>query len=516
MKKVLKSNIKTILKKTFSSEIDYSYNTENFLNKIKQYENGISDVLNQYELLDNPISGYATKEKTKYYSQRNMENVHKSNFKETYEGLTISSLGLGSYVGKPDDLTDFYLYNSVKNSVLSGGINHIDTAINYRYMKSERTIGKALQTLINKYKFSREELIISSKIGFIPENAEEGHRCHYFVEKLVESKKIDINDIIYDENKRPVHCIHPEFLKSQIEISLKNLNLETIDILYLQNVFETQLKPKAKILYDLSKSFECLQQMIEEKKIKNYGLATWNSLRVPISNIQQCPLQQIVELVEKVCGKNNGFKFIQTPINLMNPEAFIEKHQPFNIYFENGKYFINDKIKNKNINKLNFTEKEYKEKTLSASINNPLEGSETKDLFHEAKEKLNKLEPSKEEQELLDKMKLPISKTLYSTVTSICNAYKLNLISSSPLLQGLLVDLTLENKIPLIHNASRHLQIIRSVPAECLKSTLVGMNNNVHLKNNLEVLKIPLFDAKEFSLMLSPKKRQPFIEKELL
>lgn len=516
MKKFKSFNFPKLFKRTFSSGIDYSYNTENFLEKVKQYESGISDVLHQYELLDNPIKGIATKDKTKFYSQRNTENVHKSNFKETYEGLTISSLGLGSYVGKPDDLTDFYLYNSVKNSVLSGGINHIDTAINYRYMKSEKTIGKALQTLINKYKISREELIISSKVGFIPENANEGHRAHFYVEKLVEEKKLDINDIIYDENKRPVHCIHPEFLKSQVDISLKNLNLETLDILYLQNIFETQLKPRAKLLYDLSKSFECLEQMIQDKKIKYYGLATWNSLRVPISNAQQCPIQQVVELAEKVCGKNNGFKYLQAPINLMNPETFIEKHQPFNIYFENGKYFINEKLKSKSINKLDFTIKEYKEKTLSATINNPLEGTEKKDLFHEAKEKLNKLEPSKEEQDLMDKIKLPIFKTLYTTATSVCNAYKINLISSSPLLQGLLVDLTLENKIPLIHNASRHLQIIRSVPAECLKSTLVGMNNNVHLRNNLEVLKTPIFDSKEFSLMLTPKKRQPFIEKEII
>jgi len=32
--------------------------------------------------------------------------------------------------------------------VLSGGVNHIDTAINYRYMKAERTIGAALRYLL--------------------------------------------------------------------------------------------------------------------------------------------------------------------------------------------------------------------------------------------------------------------------------------------------------------------------------------------------------------------------------
>jgi aryl-alcohol dehydrogenase-like predicted oxidoreductase len=41
-------------------------------------------------------------------------------------------VGLGSYLGAPDDNTDFDLYNAMKILVLSGGVNVIDTAINYR------------------------------------------------------------------------------------------------------------------------------------------------------------------------------------------------------------------------------------------------------------------------------------------------------------------------------------------------------------------------------------------------
>ncbi len=50
-------------------------------------------------------------------------------------------------MGDPDDKTDYQMYDSLKQSVLSGGINHIDTAPNYRYMKSERTVGKVLTSL---------------------------------------------------------------------------------------------------------------------------------------------------------------------------------------------------------------------------------------------------------------------------------------------------------------------------------------------------------------------------------
>ena len=36
------------------------------------------------------------------------------------------------------------MFNSIIDSVKTGGVNLIDTAINYRYMKSERSLGAAL------------------------------------------------------------------------------------------------------------------------------------------------------------------------------------------------------------------------------------------------------------------------------------------------------------------------------------------------------------------------------------
>ena len=44
----------------------------------------------------------------------------------------LSTVGLGTYIGAPDDQTDFDVYNAVKLMIMSGGVNVIDTAINYR------------------------------------------------------------------------------------------------------------------------------------------------------------------------------------------------------------------------------------------------------------------------------------------------------------------------------------------------------------------------------------------------
>lgn len=112
--------------------------------------------------------------------------VHPDNFKTPFNSeLKLSSLGYGSYIGDPDDYTDYRMYDAIKMSVLSGGLNHIDTAPNYRYMKSEETIGKILTTLDNKYGISRDQMFIATKVGYIPENAKKMVSKRDMIEKLV-------------------------------------------------------------------------------------------------------------------------------------------------------------------------------------------------------------------------------------------------------------------------------------------------------------------------------------------
>jgi hypothetical protein len=241
------------------SRIDYSYDTRDFLGKTSEYEKNINDSKVEYSFYDKALKGFGNAEGTDKYTKRNTKEVHKDHFREIYNSnIKISSFGLGTYIGAPDDINDFYIYNAVKSCVLSGAVNIIDTAINYRYMKSEKAIGKALNALVNKYGYEREELFICSKIGYVPEDAENGRRSQSFVQDLVEEKIIEIEDIIYDEKNRPIHCMHPNFLEEQMEISLKNLGLETLDLMYLHNAVESQgpvLTPES-FQKRLTKAFE--------------------------------------------------------------------------------------------------------------------------------------------------------------------------------------------------------------------------------------------------------------------
>jgi hypothetical protein len=253
-------NIFNVNKQTMVQKVDYTFDTRDFLTKVNEYENKLGDRdVNLNVNKETRIPGFATPEGTIRYSKRNVEEVHPDNFRYLYNtDIKISSIGLGTYIGPPDDLTDFYMYNSAKSCVLSGGVNHIDTAINYRYMRSEIAIGKAIRTLVDKYQIGRDELIIASKIGFVPEDAESGRRGHGFVQPLVEGNKISMEDIIFDDKKRPVHCMHPEYLKEQLDISLSNLGLESIDVMYLHNAIETQgpILPEELLNERLMKAFE--------------------------------------------------------------------------------------------------------------------------------------------------------------------------------------------------------------------------------------------------------------------
>jgi len=59
------------------------------------------------------------------------------------------------------------MFNGIVESVETGGVNVIDTAINFRYQKSERVVGAALRYLL-KQGYEREELFLCSKNGYIP------------------------------------------------------------------------------------------------------------------------------------------------------------------------------------------------------------------------------------------------------------------------------------------------------------------------------------------------------------
>jgi aryl-alcohol dehydrogenase-like predicted oxidoreductase len=120
----------------------------------------------------------------------------------------------------------------------------------------------------------------------------------------------------------------PNYLRWSVEQSLKNLHLETLDILFLHNP-ETQLgyvdyeTLKARI----EKAFELFETLVDEGKIRRYGIACWNGFLYEEGHTEYINLGDLVAIAEKVGGKEHHFRYVQSPYNLAKPHAFNYSNQ---------------------------------------------------------------------------------------------------------------------------------------------------------------------------------------------
>src|SRR5215217_5523264 len=173
----------------------------------------------------------ATPEGTARYRER-FEADH---FREQ-QGLVLSSIGIGTYLGNADEQTDVNYAKAVVRAVQLG-CNVIDSAANYRFQRSERSIGQALKTLATEHGFAREELVICTKGGYLPfDEAPPRNVREYVDETFVKPGIASFDDIVGG-----MHCMTPAYLQNQLEQSLTNMQLDCVDVYYIHNP-ESQLQ----------------------------------------------------------------------------------------------------------------------------------------------------------------------------------------------------------------------------------------------------------------------------------
>ncbi len=236
-----------------------------------------------------------------------------------FDGLTVSSVGLGTYLGASDTVTD-RSYEVAVGRALELGCNVIDTSINYRCQRSERAIGRALAGS----KVPREHVLVATKGGYIPYDGEPpDDPAAYIRQTFVSPGLIDPHDLVSGS-----HCLAPRFLLHQIERSLTNLKLACIDIYYLHNP-ETQLEElPADPFYDrMRAAFETLEDRAQAGRIRCYGIATWNGLRASTGAAGLLSLERLVEIARRLAGDRHHFRVVQLPYSLAMPEAYTRKNQ---------------------------------------------------------------------------------------------------------------------------------------------------------------------------------------------
>jgi aryl-alcohol dehydrogenase-like predicted oxidoreductase len=120
----------------------------------------------------------------------------------------------------------------------------------------------------------------------------------------------------------------PAYLADQLERSRRNLGVETIDVFYLHNP-ETQLSevPAEEFRQRIRAAFTFLETAVAEKKIRTYGMATWNSFREDPKSAGYLSLEEMAGIAGEVAGAAHHFRFVQLPFNLAMPEALTRPNQ---------------------------------------------------------------------------------------------------------------------------------------------------------------------------------------------
>lgn len=243
------------------------------------------------------------------------------------DGLHVSSLGLGTYLGNADQETDI-LYAEAVIEAAKLGCNVFDTAANYRFQRSERSIGIALERLTANRSVARDQIVISTKGGFVPFDGARPSgpdAVRAYVERTLFVEGICTPA---DMTRNLQHCMAPAYLDHQIRQSCDNLGVRHLDVYYIHNP-ESQLPEFGRTEFErrIHAAFELLEARVADGIVGRYGVATWNGFRVDPDATDYLSLERLVAIARTVGGQDHHLRVVQLPYNLAMPEAFASFNQ---------------------------------------------------------------------------------------------------------------------------------------------------------------------------------------------
>jgi aryl-alcohol dehydrogenase-like predicted oxidoreductase len=263
------------------------------------------------------LARMATSEATWAYRDRHADGFGRTYFRR-FGDCIVSSIGLGTYLGDPTDEVDESYHASIVRA-LESGINVVDTAINYRHQRSERVVGRALAAA----EVDRDAVVVATKGGFVPfDGARPDDPGEFVREEYVEPGLVDPDDLV-----RGMHCLAPAFVDDQLDRSLDNLGIETVDCYYVHNP-EFQLGERSReAVYDgLEATFARLEERAAAGDLRHYGVATWDAFRVPPDDPNHLSLPEIVSCARaaaRTAGNDaTHFRAVQLPFNVVMADAF--------------------------------------------------------------------------------------------------------------------------------------------------------------------------------------------------
>ncbi len=238
--------------------------------------------------------------------------------------LTASQAGFGCYRVS----AGVAHHEQALHRALRKGVNLIDTSANYADGGSETLVGQVLEKLIDSGDLARSDVVVVSKVGYL-----QGQ--NYALSRERKQQGRPFADLVeYGEGLE--HCIHPDFLRDQLNRSLERLGLATLDFYLLHNP-EYYLEWAAKNGHPLvsarneyyrrlKSAFEYLEEEVARGRIRYYGISS-NTFPAAAEQPDFTCLETIWDLAESM-DSGHHFRLVQLPFNLMEPGAVLEKNQP--------------------------------------------------------------------------------------------------------------------------------------------------------------------------------------------
>jgi aryl-alcohol dehydrogenase-like predicted oxidoreductase len=248
---------------------------------------------------------------------------HTGFYRRGWDDLTVASVGLGTYLGEPDEATDAAYAAALRRYWQLGG-NLVDTAINYRFQRSERVIGATLAASMAAGEVRREAVVLCTKGGYLPfdgdwpRDPEAWINTNFIAPGIVEPEEIVDG-----------HCMAPAYLRHQIAQSKRNLGVACIDLYYLHNPEGQRAALGEEVFGErLREAFAALEVAVAQGHISAYGVATWNGLRAEPTAPEYLALEDLLEVARDVSGDRHHLRAIQLPVNFQMLEALGLANQP--------------------------------------------------------------------------------------------------------------------------------------------------------------------------------------------
>jgi aryl-alcohol dehydrogenase-like predicted oxidoreductase len=195
---------------------------------------------------------------------------------------------------------------------LSLGCNLIDTSSNYANGKSEELIGEVIAG------HAHHDVFVLTKAGYIQEE---------MLARLGGRQEIEQEIVWLGQGSG--HCIHPDFLKTQIEQSCGRLQRARLDGLLLHNpeyYFRESDAGRSQVQYyqRIKRAFELLEDQVAQGKIGYYGVSS-NTFPLSTALPSTINLNNLLNIARDVSGSHH-FRLIQFPFNLLEREALKMHH----------------------------------------------------------------------------------------------------------------------------------------------------------------------------------------------